>query len=217
MTSDADRNTIESILGRAALRLAHKGLFEPGDVLSQRIPEQNAFVSVSLPPQAAPMTFRWIELSGTPSDLHHRIYISRPDVGAIAAGSFKWTGALARLKLSLPAVFDEQVRHLGIEVRRLMTRSGSLEATPALANGANAYALDDLSLCFGMGLERLLLNIEILEKCAESFVLSYCASRQVKHIPWLVRFIANGRLKKDQKEAARRHLLGERSVMKARY
>jgi hypothetical protein len=68
-----------------------------------------------------------------------------------------------------------------------------------------------------MGLERLLPNIEILEKCAQSFVLAYCASNQVKRIPWLIKFIANGRLKKDQKDAAARHLRGERAIMKAGY
>ena len=68
-----------------------------------------------------------------------------------------------------------------------------------------------------MEMERLLPNIEILEKCAESFVLAHCTSQQVKRIPWLIKFIANRRLKKDQKDAATRHLRGERAIMKAGY
>jgi len=217
MVAGAGKDTIEDLLGQAALRLPRKGFLEPNDIVSQRIPERDAFVSVSLPSPEAPMAFRWTSLSDTPSDLHHRIYASRPDVGAIASGSFKWTGALARLEMSLPAVFDEQVRHLGGEVRRLATGPAVEQPITALANGANAYALDDMSLCFGMGLERLLLNIEILEKSAQSFVLAHCAAQQVRRIPWLVEFIANRRLKKDQKNAATRHLRGERSVMKASY
>lgn len=218
MAADAGKDTIEDLLGQAAARLMTKDLLKPGDTLSQRIPERNALVSTEI--RSGPhdaMMFYWTNLSDPPSGLHHRIYAARPDVGAIAAGSFKWTGTLARLNLSLPAVFDEQVRHLGTEVRRTAMRASDEGPMPALGSGANAYALDDVTLCFGMGLERLLFNIEILEKCAESFMLAHCASRQVKRIPWLVRFIANGRLKKDQKDAATRHLRGERSVTKANY
>lgn len=218
MMSTASSEAIEKALGRAAARLVGKGFLKPGDTLSQRIPEQNAFVSVEIHSGSdEPIAFRWTSLSDTPAALHHRIYMARPDVGAIAAGSLKWTNALGRLNIPLPAVFDEQVRHLGVAVLRIAMRSTENEVASALTNGGNAYCLDDLSLCFGMGLERLLPNIEILEKCAESFVLAHCASRQVKCIPWLIKFIANGRLKKDQKDAAARHLRGERSIMKASY
>lgn len=212
------KDVIENALGQAASRLAGKGFLAPGGTLSQRVPEQQCFVSIEIPSASDETAeFRWTDLAGTPSGLHHRIYAARPDVGAIACGSFKWTAALARLDISLPAVFDEQVRHLGVEVQRVTARSTGDASISALANGANAYSLDDVALCFGMGLERLSLNIEILEKCAESFVLAYCAARQVKHIPWLIKFIANRRLKKDQKDAAVRHLRGERSIMKASY
>lgn len=218
MAAEEGRDAIEAKLGQAAARLAAKGLLKPGDTLSERIPERNEFVSTDLPfEEGIRMKFRWTTLSDTPSGLHHRIYLARPDVGAIAAAWLKWTGALARLDLSLPPVFDEQVRHLGAEVRRVPTHATDGEATAALSSGANAYALDDMSLCFGMGLERLLLNIEILEKCAESFLLAHCAARQVGPIPWIVEFIAGGRLKKDQKDAAARHLRGERSIMKTSY
>jgi ribulose-5-phosphate 4-epimerase/fuculose-1-phosphate aldolase len=218
MTAGEGREEIEGALGQAARRLADKGLLTAGDVLSQRIPEQNAFVSVILPSeQQAPLAFVHASLSGARTGLHHRIYAARPDVGAIAAGAFKWTHALARLNISLPAVFDEQVRHLGGAVPRVAMRSTDDKTIPALTTGANAYCLDDTSLCLGMGLERLMPNIEILEKCAESFVLAHCASQQVKRIPWLIKFVANGRLRKDQKDAAARHLRGERAVMKAGY
>jgi hypothetical protein len=218
MVPTADQEVLEKVLGHAAARLIEKGFLKPGDTLSQRIPERNAFVRIEISPTFdEPMVFHWISLSDTPAGLHHRIYLSRPDVGAIAAGSLTWTNALARLNISLPAVFDEQVRHLGVEVRRIAMRSAEDKLTSALANGANAYCLDDFSLCFGMGLERLLSNIEILEKCAQSFVLAHCAAQQVKRIPWLIKFIANGRLRKDQKDAASRHLRGERAIMKASY
>ena len=214
----AERGKIEDPLGHAAARLAAKGLLKPRDVLSQRIPEQNAFVSVSVVDgQDVANSFRWTSFAGRPRDLHHRIYAVRPDVGAIVSGGLTWTSALARLGTSLPAVFDEQVRHLGLEVRYVPSHSADGRALGSLSNGANAYCLEDVALCFGMGLERLLLNIEILEKCAESFVLAQSAAGRVRRIPWLVRFVAGSRLRKDQKDAAARHLRGERSIMKAGY
>jgi hypothetical protein len=218
MAADAGNEAIELALGQAASRLVDKGLLKAGGVLSQRIPEQNSFVSICLHSERqTPMSFRWTTLSDAATDLHHRIYSARADVGAIAAGTLKWTGALAHLNVSMPAVFDEQVRHLGVGVRRVAMRSSDGEMVPMLANGANAYMFDDISLCFGMGLERLLPNIEILEKCAESFVLAHCASGRSRRVPWLIRFVANGRLRKDQKDAAARHLRGERAVMRAGY
>lgn len=215
----ADRQDIEDNLGHAVARLAAKGLLKAGDVLSQRIPEQNAYVSlvVVADRRSAPGPLRWTGLADLPEDLHHRIYAMRPDVGAIVSGGLAWTSTLARLGTSLPAVFDEQVRHLGVEVRHVPRHSTDRRALRFLANGANAYCLDDVALCFGMGLERLLLNVEILEKCAESFVLAQVAGGRVRRIPWLVRFVANGRLRKDEKDAAGRHLGGKRSIMKAGY
>ena len=213
----ADSSRIEDALGQAAIRLAGKGFLQPSDTLSQRVPEQHAFVEVTIAEPGGVTAFRWANLQDTSFSLHHRIYLTRPDVGAIASGALPWTSALARLGLSLPAVFDEQVRHLGVEVSRVSIRSTDERPIAALSNRANAYALDDVSLCFGMGLERLTANVEILEKCAESFLLARSASPKVKRIPWLVKFIANGRLRKDQKDAAARHLRGERAIIKAGY
>lgn len=218
MLKKNEERTLEEGLSLAAARLAGKGLLKPGDRLSERIPERNAFIEVQIMAgQDVPSHCTWTDLTATPQGLHHRIYQTRPDVGAIASGKLTWTSALARLDMSLPAVFDEQVRHLGVEAKRVGMRSTDNGDIQALSNGANAYCLDDTALCFGMGLERLLLNIEILEKSAECFVLAQSAVSKVKRIPWLIKFIANGRLRKDQKDAAAHHLRGERSIMKAGY
>ncbi|GGA87069.1 hypothetical protein GCM10011491_13450 [Brucella endophytica] len=207
---------IEKSLGQAAVRLLRKGLLTPGDTLSERIPEQDCFVMVRIGTLPAGHAFEWTPLSAPPRNLHHRIYLARPDIGAIAAGEIPWTSKLARLGLTMPDVFDEQVRHLGKEVSYIKTLSTD-KSFAALSNGANAYCFDDLALCLGMTLERLLLNLEILEKCAQSFILAQSTGSKVRHIPWLVRFIANGRLKKDRNDAAARHRRGERAVMKAGY
>ncbi|WP_337270006.1 hypothetical protein [Oryzifoliimicrobium ureilyticus] len=208
----------ERDLGLAAARLSGKGLLKPGDMLSQRIPERHAFVRVEIEAgRDIPRKFEWLDLTGRSSDLHHQIYKSRPDVGAIAAGQLTWCSWLSRIDLTMPSIFDEQVRHLGVEAKRVGMSSTHPGPIMGLSNGANAYCLDDLVLCFGMGMERLLLNIEILEKCAECYVLAESTGNPVKQIPWLIRFIANRRLMKDERQAAALHLRGERSVMKAGY
>lgn len=214
---NADDKAVERELESAAARLAAKGLIQPGDRLSMRVPERRALVVLRFAGAAGAAAFEWGRLSDTPQGLHDSVYAARADVGAIFSGGPRWSSVLSGLKLSLPAVFDEQVRHLGLEARRFLVGIGADAPVEGLANGANAYVLDDGALCLGMGLERLLQNIEILEKCAESFVLATCAGGKVRHIPWLIRYIANGRLKRDQRDAAARHLRGERSVMKAGY
>lgn len=215
---DTSRTTIEETLGLAAARLAGKGLLKPGDALSQRIPEQNAMVLTHITAgKDVPESYEWSSLSDPSGGLHHMIYAARPDVGAIAAGQLTWTSQLSRLDRSLPPIFDEQIRRLGVEGRRVARHASATGVMPELSNGANAYCLDDVAVCLGMGVELLLLNIEILEKCSESFVLATSAGLTVRRIPWWVKFIANGRLKKDQKDAAARHLRGERSILKAGY
>jgi ribulose-5-phosphate 4-epimerase/fuculose-1-phosphate aldolase len=218
MLEKIDNAILENGLGLAAARLAGKALLKPGDTLSQRIPERNAFIRVRIAAgRDVPDEFEWVSLANQPVDIHQRIYAERPDVGAIASGNLTWTSLLSRMDLSLPPIFDEQIRHLGVEAKRVAMRSDDARPIAALSNDANAYCLDDMALCFGMGLERLLLNIEILEKCSECFVLAQSATSGVKRIPWLIKFIANRRLRRDQKDAAARHLRGERSVMKAGY
>lgn len=219
MVAEAESEGIEGELGRAADRLIAKGLLGPGDRLSMRVPEKQAFVLLRFDDADGVKRCEWGRLADMAGGLHLRVYAERPDVGAIVSGRLPWSSVLAALNLTMPAVFDEQVRHLGLEVRRLAIGLDSVSPMPALASGANAYSLDDGALCLGMGLDRLLQNIEILEKCAESFVLATNAAGagKVRRVPWLVRFIANGRLRKDQKDAAARHQRGERSVIKAGY
>lgn len=218
MAAQTDRTQIGDELRRAAARLSAKRLAKPGDVLSQRIPEQDAFASVIIGggPENAGEVF-WAALSSSPTGLHHRIYAARPDVGAILSGQLPWTGTVGRMGQSMPAIFDEQVRHLGVEAKRIDIHSAQNVPIPVLANGANAYCLSDAALCFGMGLERLMLNVEILEKSAQSFALAKATGGRVRRIPWLIKFIANKRLRKDRDDAAAHHLRGERSIMKAGY
>ena len=210
--------TIEKNLCHAAARLAGKGLMKVGDTLSQRLPEWGAFAQVELrTPQDVPEAVRWIALSDPRTDTHHRFYHARPDVGAILSGQQDWAVTLAGMDRSMPGVFDEQIRHLGLEVRRISTlpEDGRLHAV--LSSGANAFALDKHILCFGMTLDKVMLNAELLEKCAKAYILATTTGRRIKRIPWLVRYVANSRLQRDEKLAAANHNRGERAIPKAGY
>ena len=208
------------ILNAAVTRLGAKQLMRPGDSLSMRLPESGQFARCLL---GADSVARFYPLcdpdAGGPDagGIDGQIYAARADVGAVFVGSLVWTSELIGLDCALPWVFDEQIRQLGPIAPRVHVASIGQMPVSALRGGANAFCLNDTVLCLGMGVERLLLNIEILEKCAQSFVLATQSGHRVARIPWLVKFIATRRLQRDQKDAAARHLRGERSVMKAGY
>jgi ribulose-5-phosphate 4-epimerase/fuculose-1-phosphate aldolase len=63
-------------------------------------------------------------------------------------------------------------------------------------------------LVFGATAQRLVLNAELLEKCAKAFVLATATGAAIHTLPWWVCRIANGRLKKDQKRAEARFAQG---------
>jgi len=64
-------------------------------------------------------------------------------------------------------------------------------------------------LCLGMTLERLVFNAELLEKCAQAYLLARATGLAVRRIPWLVRLVATGRLRRDQRRAAASYARGE--------
>ncbi len=201
-------------LQSAAKRLTAKAIARAGDSLSIRLPQTGQFAVLTFGNETAILL---CDLALPAPDLHGQIYAARADVGAIFVGGLAWTCQLAAMDQSLPWVFDEQIRQLGPTAPRVRAkRSGQMPAS-ALATGANAFCLDDAAICCGTGLARLLLNIEILEKCAQSYVLAAQTGQKVARIPWLVKLIATRRLKRDQIDAARRHLRGEMSVFKAGY
>jgi ribulose-5-phosphate 4-epimerase/fuculose-1-phosphate aldolase len=66
----------------------------------------------------------------------------------------------------------------------------------------NAYIMQNHgALCFGEDAERAGHNVEILEKCALSYLLALCTDRKITKIPFLIREIAFSKLRRDQKKA----------------
>lgn len=133
---------------------------------------------------------------------HAEVYRARPDVGAIALGGGRYGQLLPDVTGVLPQVFDEQARHLGRSARTDSNRLDDVRRS--LGDGGNAWVHGARLLVFGTTLHRLVLNAELLEKCAKAYVLAAGTGESLHTLPWWVCRIANGRLKKDQKRAAER-------------
>jgi ribulose-5-phosphate 4-epimerase/fuculose-1-phosphate aldolase len=143
--------------------------------------------------------------------MHGSIYLERPDVGAITVCSPKGIRLLARSGENLPPLFDEQVRHIGLPSwRSLDEKRLSRERIRETFNrGANAAFLSQRLLCLGMTTERVVFNAELLEKCAQAYVIARASGARPRVVPALVRIIANRRLLKDERSAAAHYLNGQ--------
>jgi ribulose-5-phosphate 4-epimerase/fuculose-1-phosphate aldolase len=189
-------------------RCARQGLLAAGHAgISLRLPGSPEFLfldTTATQPQR--------ESTHTPSNthlvpLHARLYRLRPDVGAILAGGGVFSTRLHDLGGSMPVAFDEQARHLGRMAHPapdMTTRE--LQAT--FADGTNTALVGDLPVCLGTTCQRLVLNAELFEKCAKAYVLAAATGQRVTTLPWWVRTIAIGRLRKDQRQAAERFAQG---------
>lgn len=200
-------------VAEALARLEAKRLATaPSDTFSARVPGRPALAVASLGTRAT----RVVPLGEAAADepavaLHAVVYRARGDAGALLTARLPWASRLAQLAEPMPAVFDEQVRQLGARVEHLPTQGSTLggAATARLARGANAFLLGEQVLVVGFTPERAVLNAEVLEKCAKAYLLARLAGGPVRTIPWLVRWIAGGRLRKDERRAAAAHARGE--------
>ncbi len=208
MTRNVD---VEHQLQLAASRLAAKGLLQSGDMMSMRVPDENATVSVHTD---GSFSRSEIEASGT---THARIYAARSDIGAVLQFDLIWTRAMHEMRATMPSVFDEQMIRLGRSVPCLGISSDDDLLIPAIAGQNNAFVCNDTTFCFGTGLERLLLNAELLEKCAKAFVLARASGQPVHEIPIAEQDMAAGRLKNEEDAAAARHRQGLYSILTKGY
>lgn len=133
--------------------------------------------------------------------VHAVVYHSRADVGAVAVGGGTFGRLLAEVGGAMPAIFDEQVRHLG---RMSPAVQFIDDVGRALSGGGNTLLIGDDPICLGMTASRLALNAELFEKCAKAFVLAAATGKPTKALPWVVRLVANGRLMKDERRARER-------------
>ncbi|MCC4592069.1 hypothetical protein LL974_13070 [Xanthomonas campestris pv. cannae] len=140
------------------------------------------------------------------AQVHAQVYARRPDVGASA-----WSAGVFGLRLGdvggvLPQVFDEQARHIG----SMPAPFPAVDALATAAPGSGSVLLFGARpLCLGITAQRLALNVELFEKCAKAYVLAAATGGRVRELPWWVRRIANGRLRKDQRRAAAAFAAGD--------
>jgi ribulose-5-phosphate 4-epimerase/fuculose-1-phosphate aldolase len=128
----------------------------------------------------------------------------RADVGAVLTGRLPWMQALFRLEEPMPAIFDEQVRQLGPGVQTL-EMPGDKSTTSderKIRRGDNVFLCEDVVFCLGTTLDRAILNAELVEKCAQAFVLARLTGKPVRRVSWLVRWEAFRRLRRDERRAA---------------
>jgi ribulose-5-phosphate 4-epimerase/fuculose-1-phosphate aldolase len=142
--------------------------------------------------------------------LHTAVYQNRPDVNAVIHTHQQYASVFALINQPIPALYDEQVRFLGRSVEIVPygpSGTGLLKRQVAskLQNHCNAYILQNHgALCLGITAERAAFNVELLEKCALTYLLALCTEKKVFRIPLAVREIAFAQLRRDQKKAEAR-------------
>jgi L-ribulose-5-phosphate 4-epimerase len=203
-----------------AQALVRKGyLMATGGNLSVRIPGQDAFVITPsnydymkmTPDDVCVLDFNLTMIDGhlkpsVESAMHGAVYQARADVNAVIHTHQVYTSALTLIKMPIPALFDEQARFLGRSVDIIPyapSGTGFLKNTVAkhVKNHNNAFMMQNHgALVFGHDMERAVHNVEILEKCAQAYLLALCTDRKVSKIPLAVREIAFAKLRGDQKK-----------------
>jgi L-fuculose-phosphate aldolase len=143
------------------------------------------------------------------SALHAGVYKARKDVNAIVHTHQVHASALAIIGAPLPALFDEQARFLGRSVEIVPygpsgTSFLTKRVVKAVKSNNNAYIMKNHGvLCFGHYLERAAHNVEIVEKCAQAYLMALSTGCKVNKIPLAIREIAFSKLRSDQKKSER--------------
>jgi L-ribulose-5-phosphate 4-epimerase len=203
-----------------AQALVRKGyLMATGGNISLRIPEKKVFAITPsnydyfkmTPEDVCVLDFDLDRIEGhlkpsVESAMHAAVYQTRTDVNAIIHTHQAYVSALTLIKAPIPALFDEQARFLGRSVDIIpYAPSGTGMLRNAVAkhvkNHNNAFMMQNHgALVFGHDMERAVHNVEILEKCALSYLLAICSERKISKIPLAVREVAFAKLRSDQQK-----------------
>ncbi len=142
------------------------------------------------------------------SGMHAAIYSKRADTNCVIHTHQVYASALAITNTPIPALYDEQVRFLGRSVEIVdYAPSGTpfLKNSVAkrLSNNANAYIMQNHgALLLGPDPDRTIFNVQLLEKCAITYILALCTEKKVTKVPEVFRELAFAMLRKDEKKAA---------------
>jgi len=182
-------------------RLEARGLWGAGASLSLRVAGADT-IWFGGEHDATP---RLLRLAKAEAPIHIAVYGARADVGAVAVGGGKFGRTLAAFGGRMPALFDEQARHLGVMGEACQTPAGLAKA---LRSGGNAALVAGLPVLLGVTPSRLALNAELFEKCAKAYGLAHAAGGPLHAPAWWARAIAGRRLIKDERRAAQRFAEG---------
>jgi L-ribulose-5-phosphate 4-epimerase len=140
------------------------------------------------------------------SGMHAAIYQNRKDANAVIHTHQIYASAFALINHPIPSLYDEQVRFLGRSVEIVSyapSGTGMLKnhIVKKLQNHCNAYILQNHgAVCLAADPERAIFNVELLEKCALTYLLALCTGENVTKIPLAVREIAFSKLRRDQEK-----------------
>lgn len=141
------------------------------------------------------------------SAMHAAIYENRLDANCAIHTHQLYASTLALTRTPIPALFDEQVRFLGKSVDIIdYAPSGTpflkKNVVKRLSNHANAYILQNHgALLLGPDPDRTIFNVQLLEKCATTYLLALCTEKEITKIPAVFREFAFLMLRKDEKKA----------------
>ncbi|MFW2389802.1 MAG: class II aldolase/adducin family protein [Polyangiales bacterium] len=198
---------ITKLLRADEARLTAKWLYgQAGDSLSMRIPGRDEFL-LALPDGEELRRVSFQAEGKEAAGLHAAVYRSRKDAGAVLVGRTPWSAALASVGAPIPTLFDEQARHIGNAGKPVRIGRGS-PISGAIEDGSNIAIFGDQRICVGTTPNRVVFNAELFEKCAKAFVVAQASGHRIRKVPGWVRYIAGGRLRKDQKRAAESYAAG---------
>lgn len=140
------------------------------------------------------------------SSMHAAIYENRLDTNCVIHTHQVYASVLALTGTPIPALYDEQVKFLGravevIEYAPSGTPFLKKKVARRLSNHANAYIMQNHgALILGPDPDRAIFNVELLEKCAITYVLALCTEKKITKVPLAFREIAFVMLRNDEKK-----------------
>ncbi len=141
------------------------------------------------------------------SAMHAAIYEHRLDTNCVIHTHQVYASALGLTHTPIPALYDEQVRFLGRAVDIIdYAPSGTpflkKNVVKKLGNHANAYIIQNHgAVLLGPDPDRTIFNVQLLEKCAVTYILALCTEKKITKVPAAFRELAFAMLRKDEKKA----------------
>lgn len=120
---------------------------------------------------------------------HMEIYKNRMDVGGIVHTHQPYATIFSLINSSVPALFDEQVFHLGENIALVKYAASGTDKlaeniVDSIRNGNNAYILENHgALLLGGTVDEAALNSMVVEKTAQAYVGALGTDKKVWKLP----------------------------------